>query len=151
MIKMDKDSIEINLNKKTQEDPPKKLYYIFPKDDPQSFIEFTTGRNDLHHIEDVDTHILVQLEEYEDEYSGKGEARFFSFDEREEMEEWIREREEKGVLRFEVQGGMLLFAWDFSDEVEEKQDWIPLLVIMFFLLSPVWFIAAVIFAYLYFF
>jgi hypothetical protein len=136
--------------KKQEDSEPKKLYYIFSKDDPHSFIEFVNGRTDIAHIADVETHILVQLEEYDDEYPTRGEGRFFLSGEQEEMQKWIREREEKEIVRFEVQGGAILYAWDRFEEKEEW-DWTVVMVIVFFLLSPVWFIAAVILAYLYFF
>ncbi len=68
----------------------KKLYYIFSKKEPQSLLDFTKDRKDISALEDVESHILIILDEFDDDYEDKnpktGDIRLFLTEQQEEME-----------------------------------------------------------------
>ncbi|MDQ0418955.1 hypothetical protein J2Z48_003160 [Croceifilum oryzae] len=143
-----------NLHDHVEDTEDKEIYYIFPKKDPQSVIQFTKGRDDLFDLVDVGTHILVVLEDWGNEYGREGETRFFRSDEQEKLDEWMKGKKEDSILRFEVHEGSLVHAWKIYDVEESKWDWdwaVGFLIWFFVILSPLWFLLAIVLAYLYFF
>ncbi|WP_028777898.1 hypothetical protein [Shimazuella kribbensis] len=140
----------LDIHRNDQENIQKRLYYIFPKENPQLLIDFTKDRNDIVYIEDVDTHILVELDD-DEEYSREVEIVFFPENKKTEMEEWIRQKEGEDVKQILVVGGSIFYCLDLLFIEEESGGCLGTIIVLFFIFAPIWFILAIIFIYLHIF